>query len=792
MATKDDYPNHISTIKPIVIGNVAQITRVNDYDGDHDWIPVQLTADKSYVVHNLFDRFLISANNANGFLTETYQTNMALRDSQQGMPQQVSQGRNFSFSVISSGHYYLDVSGDSPTFNVTSYQDDYRNNVTTQGQLPTPDKQGQTIKGNIEVNGDHDWIKVALLAGKHYVFSAHSAQGGLAYPELHLYDAAGKTIHTEANINQLSFNATRTGTYYVDVASQVDTGFDINYVFLRDDDYLTGIQKDYALNSSGQYRGAYSLTASQQDDDYGASRSAAGPMSLARVNGTPTALTGHIETKGDHDWLTVNLLAGRSYYFSANGVGADAKKAFNLVLHDANGAIIHNNINAKGNTIDYTVQHAGHYYVDVSALKTNVTAHYTLNAVSYSDNYPDYVSTIKPLVVNGPAVAEDLSSDSDLDSVPFNAVAGMHYEIQVIKHDRGGAYSASATLHDATGKLMPITFISDYYDLIFEFTAPKAGLFYIDIGHLRGNGEAVFGISDTRHDVSVKSYQDDFAANNKTHGQLVLSVNTLHAVTGNWEGISRVHPDADWFKVSLQAGQRYTVALVSNSVPTVNLHNNLSVVDAAGKVIKPLIASDNSISLIAPSTDHYYVNAHFDQSLETTAIHYTLIGQQGANTGTVSNDVLQGGSGADLLYGRGGNDVLNGGNGNDILNGGTGNDVLKGGNGKDVMRGGVGNDSYYVDNQGDKVIETATSSSEKDVVYSTVSYSLPAYVENLTLIAPGSEAAIEGRGNALNNHLVARSNSVQDVILRGGAGNDTLLEQDGTVVIFTAVRVTIY
>jgi Ca2+-binding RTX toxin-like protein len=98
------------------------------------------------------------------------------------------------------------------------------------------------------------------------------------------------------------------------------------------------------------------------------------------------------------------------------------------------------------------------------------------------------------------------------------------------------------------------------------------------------------------------------------------------------------------------------------------------------------------------------------------------------------------------------------------LRGGFGNDVLDGAAGADMLRGEQGNDSYYVDNTADRVVEVAGGGS--DVVFSMVTYTLSANVEDLTL--QGS-AAIDGTGNAENN--VLRGNSAANV-LSGAGGND--------------------
>ena len=133
---------------------------------------------------------------------------------------------------------------------------------------------------------------------------------------------------------------------------------------------------------------------------------------------------------------------------------------------------------------------------------------------------------------------------------------------------------------------------------------------------------------------------------------------------------------------------------------------------------------------------------------------------------SVQNLTLTGTSGVDTLNGGAGNDTLSGLAGNDTLNGGAGNDTLNGGTGNDTMVGGTGDDTYVVDSTSDVVTELANEGT--DLVQSSVTHTLAANVENLTLTGT---TAINGTGNALNNVLTG--NGAVNT-LTGGAGNDTL------------------
>ncbi len=91
-----------------------------------------------------------------------------------------------------------------------------------------------------------------------------------------------------------------------------------------------------------------------------------------------------------------------------------------------------------------------------------------------------------------------------------------------------------------------------------------------------------------------------------------------------------------------------------------------------------------------------------------------------------------------------------------LLTGTSGNDAFRGGGGGDTLIGGLGDDTYNVYDARDTVIEQPGEGI--DTIASTVSYWLPANVENLTL----TNDQTFGGGNALNN------------IINGGAGAQTL------------------
>lgn len=121
-------------------------------------------------------------------------------------------------------------------------------------------------------------------------------------------------------------------------------------------------------------------------------------------------------------------------------------------------------------------------------------------------------------------------------------------------------------------------------------------------------------------------------------------------------------------------------------------------------------------------------------------------------------DTLVGGELADEIYGFGGNDVLIGRAGNDYLDGMAG---------RDIMRGGGGNDDYAVTGDGDAVIENGGAGI--DLVLSSITYRLPANVEDLALLDEGG--AIDGLGNGRRNFIEGNGSANR---LRGAGAGDTM------------------
>jgi Ca2+-binding RTX toxin-like protein len=167
--------------------------------------------------------------------------------------------------------------------------------------------------------------------------------------------------------------------------------------------------------------------------------------------------------------------------------------------------------------------------------------------------------------------------------------------------------------------------------------------------------------------------------------------------------------------------------------------------------------------------DTYFIDVTTDRVVElsNSGLDTVVSARNHVLAANIENVTLQGT--ATNATGNNLDNVMIGNGLKNILRSNEGDDVLNGLGGADVMSGGDGNDTYYVDNQGDSVLEFLNAGKGGiDRVYANVSYNLAANVENLFLKGSGS---ISGTGNAVGNWIVG-NDAVNN--LSGGGGNDIL------------------
>jgi Ca2+-binding RTX toxin-like protein len=264
--------------------------------------------------------------------------------------------------------------------------------------------------------------------------------------------------------------------------------------------------------------------------------------------------------------------------------------------------------------------------------------------------------------------------------------------------------------------------------------------------YLDGGAGADTMIGGTGDDTFVISVSTDILSENAGEGtDLVISVVT-HTLAANFENLT-----LDGATAINGTGNASVNILTGNT--GINSLNGMAGADtliggAGNDIYFVDDAGDVVIELSAEGTDSVQ-----------SAISYTL-------TDNVENLTLTGSSNLNAS----GNSTVN------TLTGNTGNNTLDGGAGADDLNGGTGNDTYLVDNAGDTVTEAASAGT--DLVLSSVSFTLGANLENLTLTGSGD---INATGNTVANTLTGNSGNNT---LTGGTGADTLIGGAGDDTYF--------
>jgi Ca2+-binding RTX toxin-like protein len=196
-------------------------------------------------------------------------------------------------------------------------------------------------------------------------------------------------------------------------------------------------------------------------------------------------------------------------------------------------------------------------------------------------------------------------------------------------------------------------------------------------------------------------------------------------------------------------------------------------------------------------SDTYEVDDELDEIVEysgegtdqvNSAIEFYILPGYVENAtviGSIEGDV-EGNALANKLTGDATGNALLGAAGNDTLTGNDGDDVLDGGTGADSLVGGKGNDIYVIDDVGDKISDTGAST-EIDIVWSTITYTLGASFDRLDL---QGTADIDGTGNSLGNDITGNDGdnvlmglAGDDQLFGGLDGNDLLLGGDGNDIL---------
>ena len=455
----DDYRNNVSTTGAVAVGSTTSGSW--NVAGDHDWLKLSLEANTLYAIK------LTGGSSSTLLMMYDSSGNPIFTIDSMGML------GNSGFMPTAAGIYYVDAADyggrtGAYSVSVTASTDDYRSNITSSGTLAV----GGSINGTWNVAGDHDWVKVNLTANTLY---SMKATGG-TYSVLYVVDANGKPVNGSDGAGQiLGYMPATSGNYFIDVSE------------------LSGAT------------GGYSLSLAQVADDYANNVSTIGALAVGG------AVTGVLNTIGEHDWIKVGLNANTLYSIKSTGVSAAS-----LTMVDASGKEVIA-ADAKGDTLGFMPSTSGTYYVDIYDLP-GLTGSYGLSAATVADDYWSNLATTGAISVGGTATGV-LNTTGDHDWFKVSLTANTLYAASVT-----GIQGPSLAVYDSTGTALTTM---DAKGESLGYMPALSGTYYIDVASSLAAG---FG----NYTLSLTTPADDYRNNVSTLAALGSSTGGGNsATTGN-------------------------------------------------------------------------------------------------------------------------------------------------------------------------------------------------------------------------------------------------------------------
>lgn len=412
--------------------------------------------------------------------------------------------------------------------------DDFSASLSTTGSLVL----GEYKVASIDMQGDQDWFRVSLEAGKTYRVDVEGRSadfvgqwnvnlGGI-------YDDTGLLIPGTTNFDggdgrnaRLFFTPTTTDTYFVSagVAPTVRAGFD----------------------------SAYRVRITDNWDDFSADASNAGSLARAVASGansftrTPFVGSGTSDWQGDRDWHAVALEAGQRYSVLVDALGADGHI---YGVFDPSGAYIPGTSDADsgvglGALAEFTATVSGTYHVS-AGLSPGGNGKGTYSVAVYEDDYPEDISTSGHLTAGG-TVSGNIFRRGDRDWFAIDLEAGQHYTF-VMDASFGVISPKIHSIRDATGERFVNTSASGPFlgEAVTDFVAPENGRYFVDVA-------ADFSARFQINPYTLKAVSNELSDDVTTQGRIL--------VDGSLRSSLDYRGDRDWVAVDFVAGETYRVTM---------------------------------------------------------------------------------------------------------------------------------------------------------------------------------------------------------------------------------------
>ncbi|ELX12349.1 hypothetical protein Jab_1c09430 [Janthinobacterium sp. HH01] len=439
----DDYGGDAASASPMSVGST--IEGAINFERDTDVVKLALQGGTTYVLTLTPDAPMTSQS-----LTVTDKDGKAIATSNYLYP-------DTNFTPAASGDYYVAITGSKGshyTLTATAPADDFGASAAAAGTLAV----GGSATGTLERSGDRDWFAIDMKAGATYEMWLQNAKdsgllSGWLPTKMNVVDAQGHVLtslatNESATGPQLSYRAVASGTYYIEIAADQNTG---------------GYIVNAALGTS---------------DDVGNQ-----PDSATRLN-PGVAFSGKLEVPSDIDVFKVAVVAGQTYGFqlekapggqlpSLLGTDAQRNQLLTTTAH----------LNHSDNIYQVYLAHdTGDIYLTVSERPEYGANGYRLTAIPLGvDDYSNSTYLPGSLAV-GAQLSGVLNYPGDIDTIKVTLQQGESYKFDFQSSASQGLnakFDYGVSLYDAHGSQVAHT--GGAFGWSFGYKAAGSGDYYLSV-----------------------------------------------------------------------------------------------------------------------------------------------------------------------------------------------------------------------------------------------------------------------------------------------------------------------
>ena len=645
---------------------------------------------------------------------------------------------------------------------------------------------GEHVSVNIETIGDHDWYRVELIAGQTYTIHTSGINGSNTDAFLNLRSSTGTVILSDDDsgdgLNSLiSYTPTTTGTFFIDAGT-------------------------FGNQTTGSFRLSVSTFPATTTDVLGSTSTTSSLAVGGGINGT-------INSSGDRDWYSINLVAGETYIFrtgSTTAVTAQTAVDTTLTLRNASGTQLVTNDDAgeySYSGVRFTATTTGTYYLDVGGIGA-VTGQYNLTAF-----------TAAPLTVfTNDQIANQLTDGYwSGNSRRFNVAAGGSITYNLVNLTAAGqtlAREAYALWSDVTGiNFTEVTtggqiVHDDNQEGAFASSSFSSGIISSSSVNVGTGWLATYGTGLNTYSFQTYIHEIGHAIGlghgGNYNGAANYGVDALYA-NDSWA--TTVMSYFDQLENSYFNGLGFTrqfvvSPLVSDAIATTVLYGNSTTTRTGNTTYGFNNSSGRTIydATVNPSVSYtIYDNGGTDtldysgfsqtQRIDLNAEAFSNIGGRIGNVSIARGAAIEnviGGSGTDTIIGNslanlinltfGGSDTVNAGGGDDVILLGatfTASDNIDGGTGNDQ----VGISGNYTGPGGALVLSAATLTNVEVLALLPGAGNSYSITSNDGNVAAGQEMTIFAGNLGAGQNFTFNGSAETDGFFRtfGGLGTDTIV-----------------